>query len=291
LPQVRDRALLLRRFAYGESSLVVQALTREQGRLHLIAKGAYRPTSRFYAALDLFDTLELSWSHQRGRDLQPLAGAQILVRRHRIARRTPTFRAAAGVLELATAAAREGQHERELLALAERALDALDAGRLPPVGVQVEFELAFLQNLGLAPALGHCAACGRGAPAGARRAAPAVRGPRPTGARTAFSASAGGRLCRACAEEARGAGRRVGTLPLDVLDFARQLTEAGGAGAEEGVRDELAWDGCDAAGLERVHDFVARFLEFHLETRPKSLGGLLACANRNAASPAGGSPR
>jgi recombinational DNA repair protein (RecF pathway) len=291
LPQVLDRALLLRRFAYGESSLVVQALTREHGRLHLIAKGAYRPTSRFYAALDLFDTLELTWSHQRGRDLQPLAGARILVRRQRIARSTAAFRAAASVLELATAAAREGQQERELQGLVEHALDALDRRHRAPVLVQVEFELAFLQNLGLAPALGHCAACGRPAPVGARRGAPAVRGRRPTGTRTAFSASAGGRLCRACAEEARGAGRRVGTLPLDVLDFARQLTEAGESGAEERVSEELAEGGCDAAGLERVHDFVARFLEFHLEARPKSLHGLLASANRNAPRPAGGGSR
>ena len=59
MPHVSDRALLLRRFPYGESSLVVQALTREHGRVHLIAKGVYRPSARFYAALDLFDTLEI----------------------------------------------------------------------------------------------------------------------------------------------------------------------------------------------------------------------------------------
>ena len=66
--QRSDRALILRRFAFGESSLVLQVLTRELGRVHLIAKGAYRPTSRYYAALDLFDTLDLDWSEQRGRE-------------------------------------------------------------------------------------------------------------------------------------------------------------------------------------------------------------------------------
>ena len=56
MPTVRDDALILRRFSFGETSLVVQVLTREHGRVHLIARGAYRPKSRYYAALDLFDT-------------------------------------------------------------------------------------------------------------------------------------------------------------------------------------------------------------------------------------------
>jgi len=45
---------------------------------------------------------------------------------------------------------------------------------------------------------------------------------------------------------------------------------------------QLLAEGCDAAGLERVHDFVARFLEFHLESRPKSLRAFLSASNRNA---------
>ena len=73
MPAVRDRALLLRRFPYGESSLVCHALSRTHGRVHLLAKGAYRPTSRFYAALDLFDTLELEWNATPGRELAVLA--------------------------------------------------------------------------------------------------------------------------------------------------------------------------------------------------------------------------
>ena len=37
-----------------------------------------------------------------------------------------------------------------------------------------------------------------------------------------------------------------------------------------------------AAELERVRDFVARFLEVHLESRPSSYQRFLAAHNRNA---------
>ena len=99
MAHVSDRALLLRRFPYGESSLVVQALTREHGRVHLIAKGAYRPSARYYAALDLFDTLEIEWSHQRGRELEPLAAARIVERRCALARDRERYLAAVSALD------------------------------------------------------------------------------------------------------------------------------------------------------------------------------------------------
>jgi len=280
---VGDRALLLRRFPYGESSLVVQALTREHGRVHLIAKGAYRPSARFFAALDLFDTLELEWSHQRGRELEPLAAARIVERRADLARDSERFRAALGALELASAAAREARGEAGLLALVERALDLLRSPALPPRLVEVHFELAFLGQLGLAPALAHCASCGRAAP---RRAdAARVTGRRPGRARAPFSAIAGGRLCRSCDAETRATGRRSGTLPLDVLEFARDLQEAG-SDQDPLPALERAAALCDASGLERAHDFVARFLEVHLEARPKSLRAFLETHNRNASAAA-----
>ncbi len=266
MPALRDEALILRRFPYGESSLVLHALTRAHGRVHLLAKGAYRPTSRFYAALDVFDTLEITWSHAAGRELQVVQEATIAARRHRIARALPAYRAGLTVLELAGLGALEGHDAAELFDAAVSALDLLGAADEHDLGAVtaalVEFELRFLQNLGLAPALAACASCGGAAP------------PLDSGAdgepRAAFSAGAGGRLCRACALQARAVGRRVGTLPVRVLDRALAILERR---ADEVPRD--------ADELELVRDAVARFLEYHLEGRPKSYRSFLAVPNRN----------
>ena len=260
MPAVRDRALLLRRFPYGESSLVCHALSRAHGRVHLLAKGAYRPTSRFYAALDLFDTLELEWNATPGRELAVLAAGEIGTRRARIARDLESFRAGTTLLELAAFGAHEGHANPELFDLLEAGLDALAAGA-PPTAALVEFELLFLHNLGLAPALAACASCGGAAP-------PLEPG---LAARVAFSATSGGRLCPACAIAARAAGRRVGTLPAPVLERADAILARRAAAAT-----------LDSDELERVRDFVARFLEVHLESRPASYRRFLSAPNRNA---------
>ncbi len=257
-----DRALILRRFRYGETSLVLQLLTREHGRVHLLARGAYRPSSRYFAALDLFDTLELTWSHAAGRELQNLREALIRDRRAEIPLDLGRFRAALAVLELTSIGARPDQPVPRLFDLAAATLDALAQGLEPPELPQLIFELRFLNQLGMMPALASCASCAGPAPEAG-----------PGGGRTAFSAGAGGRLCPACAAEARAAGKRVGTLPVAVLETARDLFE-------NGLSSPLAGT-IRAHDLELARDFVARFLEYHLESRPRSYRGFLAVPNRN----------
>lgn len=263
VPISRDQAFLLKRSPYGESSLVAHLLTREHGRVHVIAKGAFRATSRFFCVLDFFHTLDLEWSDAPRRELGLLRAGALATRRRRIPLDLGRYRAAAAMLELAELAARPGQADAGLFDLLCSGLDDLElaATATGPELALVVFELGFLQNLGLSPALDACAAC-------AGPAEPVTPG------RAAFSAGAGGRLCRACAEDARRSGRRVGTLPVVLLEAARELA---GTDAEQRARlrppREL---------IDRMRDFIERFLDFHLETRPRSHRVFLAVPNRNA---------
>ncbi|MCB9913770.1 MAG: DNA repair protein RecO [Planctomycetes bacterium] len=267
----KDRALVLRRFRYSESSLVVHVLAREHGRVALLARGAFRPRSRFFAVLDLFDELQLEWTARRGQ-LEDLVAGELVVRRRGVTRDLDAYAAGLSMLELTHLGSRPAHAEPELFDELTRGLDRLHArgcGSGPPAdAARVAFELAFLRLHGLAPALTSCAACGGAA-------LPLEGGA--AGHRAWFSAGAGGRLCHACATEARAAGRRVGTLPLDVLAAADRMVAAEEHGAP---LPEVP-----PARLERVRDFVERFLDYHLETRPRSHRRFLEHENRNAPTP------
>ena len=274
MPIRSDLVLVLRRFPFGESSLIVHALSREFGRVHLLAKGAYRPKAAASGVLDVFDTLRLEWSHAPGRDLQTLRSGSIERRRAALSAELWRYRHAHTVLELAGLAAQPDAPARELFDAVELALDRLALCELPEHRALAEFEMRFLEVLGLAPALEICAACAREAPAVSAPEQPAQAEPpgarTARGARVAFSAGAGGRLCLACAREARRAGRRVGTLPEAVVLRASELARARAAAAP-----------ASAAELELVRDVLARFVEFHLESRPKTYQNFLAVPNRN----------
>ena len=57
-----ERAFVLHRRHYRETSLIVEILGRDSGRLGLIAKGAQRPKSDLRGLLQAFRPLLLSWS-------------------------------------------------------------------------------------------------------------------------------------------------------------------------------------------------------------------------------------
>ena len=247
-----DRGLVLRRYRYGESSLVVHLLTPRHGRVHLLAKGAYRPRSAYSGVLDLFDTLELGWRRPRNADLGTLVSASLATRRRAVSADLARYRAGLALLELAALAAQPERPDPEAFALVETWLDLLGPGGPDPELALVAFDLRFLQNLGLSPALTGCAACGEAGSSARARAVP-------------FSTAAGGRLCDRCAAEARAAGRRVGSLPLNVLRIAQSLAEA--------APGHLARFQVRADALRGVRRFVQRFLDVHLETRPRSRAG------------------
>jgi len=269
---------VLRRFPYGESSLVVHVLTPSHGRLTLLAKGAYRPRSGYCGVLDLFDTLDLEWRRQRLSDIGLLTGGSVRIRRRGITKDLGRYRAGLSVLELAGLGGREGEADRPLYELAEETLDVLDEGRTDPELAVTAFDLRFLACMGLTPALTSCAACGRDLEERSSH------GARTTGL-VPFSRGAGGRLCPRCAEEARGSGRHVEKRPVGTLRIARSLMEVPAA--------SLARIRIDPPVREEVRSFTEGFLEYHLETRPRTRrrGGARKSSRTPASSPPGPTPR
>jgi DNA repair protein RecO (recombination protein O) len=69
-----DTAFILHSIAWRETSLIVEAFTREHGRLGLIAKGARRPRSALRGLLQPFQPLEIRWAGKG--ELRNLIGAE-----------------------------------------------------------------------------------------------------------------------------------------------------------------------------------------------------------------------
>lgn len=68
----RTQGLILRTRLLTESSLIVQWLTPDAGRIATVAKGARRPNSPFRGKLDLFYLADFGFSRSRRSDLHTL---------------------------------------------------------------------------------------------------------------------------------------------------------------------------------------------------------------------------
>src|SRR6185503_3997871 len=68
----RTVGLILRTRPLTETSLIVQWLTRDLGRISTVAKGARRTKSPFHGKLDLFYLADLSFQRSRRSELHAL---------------------------------------------------------------------------------------------------------------------------------------------------------------------------------------------------------------------------
>jgi len=148
----RTVGLILRTRPLTETSLIVQWLTRDLGRISTVAKGARRTKSPFRGKLDLFYLADLSFQRSRRSELHALREVSVqdfhAPRRHNV---NYLQQAAYFVLWL------EQSTETEtplpgFLELMTDALTALSQGPARPLTV-FAFEMKLLNELGLRPGM------------------------------------------------------------------------------------------------------------------------------------------
>ncbi len=192
MPYHRDRAIVLRKTDYSNTSIVLNVLTQEMGRLGLIAKGIRRGGPAFEAEPELFTIQDAVFTLRRGGGLGILSEAAVIDDMRGIRGKVDRYWAACYVAELLLDFVPEAQPLPDVYALAAATLRAVAGAEEVALHVFM-FEVALLRLLGHEPMVSACAECGA-----QRKRAREV----------AFSALKGGCLCDGC----RGAGANAMTI-------------------------------------------------------------------------------
>jgi DNA repair protein RecO (recombination protein O) len=153
--RLRTPAIVLRRWAFGESSMTLRALTPELVSVSLMAKGVNKLTSGTLGVLDTWALIEMECGGSDDAELLTLYHASLLDRLSGLDGDPERLAAAAVLAEIAEDAAPPGQPAPELflwLANALRALAALPP-RADPAPVLVPALLSGLRLVGLDPTL------------------------------------------------------------------------------------------------------------------------------------------
>ncbi len=203
MPEFLDRALVLRRWDFRETSQVLALFTRSRGKVRALAKGIKRKNPKFSGPADLLAEAEVLI-------LTRPRGAMALLLECDLLEFFPGIRASRrrllSGLHLARTLDRllaDEEPHPDAFDAARETLSALDAGA-PPVESLVRFETTLLKTLGFAPSLDRCARCGAPPPAGV---AP-------------YDPAAGGVLCAPCAEAGRGFARLSPSVRQTLLSLA-----------------------------------------------------------------------
>lgn len=194
-PLVTANGIVVRVTEYSETSQVIALCTREQGQVHLIAKGARRPKKDRRAPFSLLDRCQVVFVRRGHSRLYPLTDWLITGVFRGLRGDLPRFFNGMFACELALATTSESEDEARVYDSVEAFLEIVDAEG-PCVETRLAFESALLHGLGVAPELTRCVQCG----------GELGRTPR-------FSAAGGGAVCADCGDLDPGAtGLSAGAL-------------------------------------------------------------------------------
>jgi DNA repair protein RecO (recombination protein O) len=234
MPLVHTPAIVLRTYRYSETSKVARLATRELGVQSAIAKGVYRPKSRFGAALEFLAEGDAQLYFRESRELHTLAAFDVANLRRALAADLSRFAAAAALAEVMLKAAPPAPLPAAydtlvaiLDGLAGAAPEAVDAAAVRGLWILVA-------ELGFGPSLETCA----------RDGSPVTESAGPV----VFSAAEGGVLCGRCAP-------RDAPTRLPSADYQALCALADRAGELPPL------DSSHAAAHRRL---VARFVRYHV---------------------------
>lgn len=144
-------AFVLHSYPWRETSLIVDVLSRDHGRVALVARGAKRPTSQFRGLLAAFSPIAVSWS---GR-----AEIKTLIRAEWVGGLTPLrgdeLLSAFYLNELLVRLLARGDPHEELFFSYARTLRELSFERPRREQALRGFELDLLREIGVAPSFEH----------------------------------------------------------------------------------------------------------------------------------------
>jgi DNA repair protein RecO (recombination protein O) len=251
-------ALVIRSREYGESDRLLTLFSREQGKLHAVAKGVRKPKSRQRAGAQLFTYADFLLYH--GRSLDTVNQASPKESFSHIWGDLDNSLAASAIAELLDMGTVQGQPYPELFTLTLSSFYLLE--HLDPALLQSAYALRLLTYLGYRPKLSECAVCGR-----------PIRG-----IRIYLSPEEGGVVCSECL----GTNARLGRwLQAGSLAFMRQLLTV-----DVTKLDRLRWN-------EGMKKEILTSLQFHCEQifnhrlKSWSMGNRLANVGQNESGKGG----
>lgn len=197
-------AIVIRVRDFDEADKVAVLLTREEGKVQAIARGARRPRNRYSAAMQLFTQVKVQLYH--GRSMDTLSQAEITESFRHLREDLVRMAYGAYVCELMDEMIRERQRHESPYLLLLTTLHLLNELDMEPEPIRRAYELKLFSMLGFRPSLEECVSCG---------------GSVGTGPQVRFAPVLGGVLCPTCPSE----GEVVHRLARGTLETMKRLLD------------------------------------------------------------------
>ena len=150
---IRTEAVVLRSLDYGETSQIVTLLTRDRGKIGVMAKGARRTKSQFGSTLQPMAYTQVVFYYKPTRDLQILSESSHVDSFHQLRGDLESITIGLRIVEIVDALVEEESPQPNAFALTVRALRRLNQTEERAANLWPFVQLRLARLLGIAPAI------------------------------------------------------------------------------------------------------------------------------------------
>jgi len=162
---VEAEGIITREVKYGDTSRILTVLTRQYGKISVLAGGVRTNKSGLLAATQLFSHVSLQLFKGREKSLYKINSGDILTSFSSIRESLERMAYASYFCEVANDVIQENNPDEEQLNLLLNALFLLSGDKLPYPQIKGVFEFRTLSLQGLLPELSRCSVCSEKPPA------------------------------------------------------------------------------------------------------------------------------
>lgn len=154
---IKTEGIVLSEIRYKETSKILNIYTRKLGKIHVMAKGAYRPKSQLIANTQPFSHND--YQLQKGRSFYYISQGDVVNSFYSIREKMERVVYGSYILELVEKSTPDEEENEKLFILLEKGLKILASLDKDFLKFIVAFELKFVSFLGYRPFLNGCVAC------------------------------------------------------------------------------------------------------------------------------------
>ncbi len=158
---VEVEGIITREVKYGDSSRILTLITKEFGKISVLAGGVRTNKSGLLAATQLFSHVSMQLFKGREKSLYKINSGEILTTFSSIRESLERMAYASYFCEVANDVVQENAPDPEEMSLLLNTLFMLSADKLPYEQIKAVFEFRTLALQGLLPNLSGCAECGQ----------------------------------------------------------------------------------------------------------------------------------
>lgn len=148
---IQTPAIILRRFPYGDTSIIAHVFARETGKVSVIVKGARRKGSIMAACFQPLSYLDIIYYHKDTRDIQTISKADFIQTWSRFSEDLNAVSMALTLLEITDKTMVNYDPHPELFDSLVAVISAFDIGSIPKNILYWHYQLRVLTIMGFKP--------------------------------------------------------------------------------------------------------------------------------------------